>query len=169
MTVVLIDGRSGSGKTELARVFVARHPEFQLVQLDDLYRGWDGLAGASADLPRLLAEGTWTSWDWAADAPGAARRIDPARPILVEGAGAISRASAPLADLRVWVDLPEDPRKRRALARDGETYAPHWDRWADQELAHIAREDPRALADVTVDGTDARAALAAIDRMLPRG
>ena len=31
-------------------------------------------------------------------------------------------------------------------ARDGETYRPHWDRWARQELVHIERDDPRALA-----------------------
>ena len=45
--VVLIDGRSGSGKTTLARKLVARWPlrgRVQLVALDSIYPGWDGLA-----------------------------------------------------------------------------------------------------------------------------
>ena len=44
--VVLIDGRSGAGKTSLARLLVARWPltgRVQLVALDSLYPGWDGL------------------------------------------------------------------------------------------------------------------------------
>lgn len=166
MTVVLIDGRSGSGKTELARAFVAAHPEFQLVQLDDLYEGWDGLERASEDVPRILTEGTWRSWDWMRNSPGEERRINTMKSVLLEGAGALSRESRPLADLAVWVELPESSRKARALARDGDTYVPHWDRWALQEAAHIAREDPQALADITVDGTDAEVALRVVDAMM---
>ena len=45
--VLLIDGRSGSGKTELARAVVAGVPEAQLVRLDDLYPGWGGLEEGS--------------------------------------------------------------------------------------------------------------------------
>jgi hypothetical protein len=28
------------------------------------------------------------------------------------------------------------------LARDGDAYRPHWDRWARQEARHISRDDP---------------------------
>jgi hypothetical protein len=45
------------------------------------------------------------------------------------------------------VELDDASRKQRALDRDGEAYAPHWDRWAAQELSFIERENPRALAD----------------------
>ena len=44
--VVLIDGRSGAGKTTLARMLVERWPiagRVQLVALDSIYPGWDGL------------------------------------------------------------------------------------------------------------------------------
>jgi len=168
VTVVLIDGRSGSGKTELARAFVAAHPEFQLVQLDDLYEGWDGLEGASADVPRILAEGSWRSWDWGSDSFGPRRQIDTTKPVLLEGAGALTRASRPLADLAIWVELTDGERRHRAIARDGETYVPHWDRWASQESAHIERESPRKLADVVVDGTDAQSALSLVEAELSR-
>jgi hypothetical protein len=35
---------------------------------------------------------------------------------------------------------------RRALARDGDTFRPHWSRWAQQEDRHLERDDPTARA-----------------------
>lgn len=148
---VLIDGRSGSGKTELARSITSHWPAAQLVRLDDVYPGWDGLDSASAAVPSILTSGRWRQWDWGAGRPGSWHTLDLARPIIIEGVGAISRESKPLADLALWVELDDATRKRRALARDGDTYAPHWDRWAAQEVAFIEREQPRALADVIVE------------------
>ena len=73
---ILIDGRSGSGKTELARAIAADWPEAQLVRMDDLYPGWDGLAAGSALVPELLTTGRYRAWDWATGAPGEERRLD---------------------------------------------------------------------------------------------
>jgi len=151
--IVLVDGRSGSGKTELARAIVALHPSFQLVRLDDLYPGWDGLDAGSAAVPELLRTGTWRSWDWAADGPGEWRAIDPAGDILVEGVGALTRESRGAADRAVWVELDALTRRERALARD-EYFAEHWDAWAREEDALLAREHPWTLADVVVDGAE---------------
>lgn len=149
--IVLIDGRSGSGKTELAKLLAEKSPEFQLVRLDDLYPGWDGLAAASAGVPAIIRDRRWRPWDWAADRPGVWHELDDERPLIIEGVGAISRASRPLADVAIWVELDDATRKLRALARDGDTYAPHWDRWAAQESDFIAREDPQSLASVIVE------------------
>ncbi len=148
---VLIDGRSGSGKTELARAIASHWPEAQLVRLDDIYPGWDGLDAASAAVPGILTSHRWRSWDWAAERPGRSHELDPRRPVIIEGVGAISRASRPLADLAIWVELDDATRKLRALARDGDAYAPYWDRWADHEVSYIDREQPRELADVIVE------------------
>lgn len=156
---ILLDGRSGSGKSELAAGLVATFPDWQLVRLDDLYPGWDGLDAGSAAVPAILTTGRWRAWNWADDRPGAEHRVDLTRPLVIEGVGALSRASRPLADLAVWVELDEATRRARALARDGETYAPHWDRWARQEDAFLARERPQRLADLIVDGDSSRAAL----------
>ncbi len=158
MVRILIDGRSGSGKTELATAMVAAWPDAQLVRLDDLYPGWDGLDAGSAAVPVLLREHRWRSWDWAEDRAGRWHDIDPARPLLVEGVGALSAASRALADYAVWVELADGQRKRRALERDGGSYEPHWDRWAAQEERFLARERPSELADEIVDGSDIRPA-----------
>lgn len=152
--VVLIDGRSGAGKSELADRLVADWPRAQLVRLDDLYPGWDGLEAGSAQVAELLdaRPPRWRAWDWELGAPGEGHRIDRARPLVVEGVGTLSAANRARASLGVWVELADaDERRRRALARDGQAYAPHWERWAAQEDAFIARENPRGRADLVVD------------------
>ncbi|MGL4339573.1 MAG: ATP-binding protein [Rhodoglobus sp.] len=156
---VLIDGRSGSGKTELARALLNGWEGAQLVRLDDLYPGWDGLDAGSVAVPNILTEFRWQAWNWSAGIPGQWCELDPARPVVIEGVGALSRASRPLADAAVWVELDDATRKQRALARDGSSYAQFWDRWAAQECSFIQRENPRALSSVKVNGRDATAAL----------
>lgn len=149
--VVLIDGRSGTGKTTLGAQ-VAEQLGAQLVHLDNLYPGWDGLrAAADAVVTDVLgAPSGYRRWDWVADAPADWASVDPDLPIVVEGCGALSRASAPLASLRVWLEADDAVRWDRAIGRDGEVFAREWDRWAAQEQAFIAAEDPAALADVVV-------------------
>jgi len=150
---LLIDGRSGSGKTELAEAIRA-DTGAQLVRMDDLYPGWDGLEAGSRAVTALLTTGRWRAWNWATSAPGEWHEVDLGRPLIVEGCGALSRANRALARYGVWVGLDDATRKTRALARDGEEYAPHWDDWAAQEWTFIRRELPIALADELVDGHD---------------
>jgi hypothetical protein len=164
--VVALDGPSGAGKSRLALALADRLPGAAVVRLDDLYPGWDGLEDA---VPLLVdhvlrplagdAAITAPSWDWARDRPGPARRLPalgPPRPriILVEGAGAGARAVAPWLAGLVWLEADERVRRERALARDGETYAPHWSRWARQEAAHFGRERTRDRADLVLDSTE---------------
>ena len=134
--VVTIDGYSGSGKSTLASALASLLPGWQVLHLDDWYPGWDGLA-AGADIARRIAadlrEGrasSYEAWDWDKGTTGATTRV-PLAPTIIEGCGAIEAE----ADIAIWIADPgEDERRARALARDGQTYAPHWRRWADQDL-----------------------------------
>jgi len=166
---ILIDGRSGSGKTELAAAIRADWPQAQLVRMDDLYPGWGGLLAGSALVPAVLGTGRYRIWNWAENRYGAEVTLDLGRPIIVEGVGALSRASRPLADLAVWVRYPAPLRKQRALARDGDTFAPHWCDWAVQERDFMRSEHPQALADVIVDGADVTDWRAVLDPALVFG
>ncbi len=137
--VVAVDGRSGSGKTLLGTA-VAAVLACPVVHLDDVYPGWDGLAEGVALLTTDLLEpvsrggaGSYRRWDWMRSRPGRVVPVPPADVLVVEGCGVLVEPAGSHATVRVWVEAPDDERRRRALARDGETYAPHWDRWAAQE------------------------------------
>ncbi|MFF7292418.1 hypothetical protein ACFY9N_07755 [Microbacterium sp. NPDC008134] len=159
--VVLIDGCSGAGKSSLA-ARVARHwplaGRVQVIALDSLYPGWDGLdGGVERALDGVLRphgrgkHGAWRRWDWGDGTEAETHAVDPALGVVIEGSGLLTPATAALGDVRVWLEAPEPVRKNRALTRDGETYRPHWERWAAQERRHIARDDPRSLATRIVD------------------
>jgi hypothetical protein len=149
--VVLVDGRSGTGKTTLGNA-VAERLGAQIVHLDDVYPGWDGLrAAAEAVVTDVLgAPSGYRRWDWEAGGPTDWVPLDPDVPIVIEGCGALSRASAASASLRVWLEADDDTRWQRAIGRDGEVFAREWERWAAQESAFIAAEAPAALADVVL-------------------
>ncbi|SBS70710.1 hypothetical protein [uncultured Microbacterium sp.] len=156
--VTLIDGRSGAGKTTLAALLSARRPGVQVLALDALYPGWDGLAeGVDAVLHGVLEplargeQGRWRRWDWAADRPAEGHVIDPERPLIVEGSGILTPRTASLADVRVWLRSPAASRKDRALARDGDVYRAQWDRWAGQEDRHLRADHPERWATHVVD------------------
>jgi para-aminobenzoate synthetase len=123
-----------------------------------LYGGWDGLergidllvsavfeplsAGRPARVPR---------YDWVAAAWGTPWVLEPPWLLIVEGVGAGARRAAAYASVLVWMEAPESVRKKRALDRDGETFAPHWDMWAVQEDAMLAREHTPVRADFLID------------------
>lgn len=159
-TTVLIDGRSGSGKSMLAQQLQLAWDSSVVIRLDDIYPGWDGLAWTVDHIRTALLEpraagrtGRRRSWDWTTGAPADWRDVEPRQRLIVEGVGALTAANRALADVGIWVDTPDVERKRRALLRDGDTYRPHWDRWAAQERVFIARYDPRSVADWIVTET----------------
>jgi uridine kinase len=157
--VVAIDGRSGAGKSSLAGGLRAELGA-PVVTLEDLYGGWDGLergvdllvsevlgplsAGRAALVPRY----NWVTAAW--ETP---RVLEPPEVLIVEGVGAGARRAAAYASLLIWVEEAASVRKKRALDRDGETFAPYWDTWAAQEEAMLARERTRDRADLVVTGT----------------
>lgn len=154
--VVLIDGRSGSGKTTLGASLAALVPGAQLVGLDDVYPGWGGLEAASETVVTGILRPSspgYRRWDWEAGTPSGWRALSADAPLIVEGAGALTLASAALATLCIWVELDELTRRQRVRGRaDAEAYWPWWEMWARQEAVHIARNRPRSLADVVVEG-----------------
>jgi len=157
--IVLIDGPAGSGKTTIATE-VAERLGAGLVHMDSLYRGWDGLEEGSriaADVVAKAAAGeasTVRAWDWQAGAAGGEFTVEPSEVLIVEGVGAASAAARAHAGLVVWVEANAELRYKRAIERDGEVFAAHWDEWAAQETEHFTREGTRAAAS-TVLHTDA--------------
>jgi len=156
--VVAVDGRSGAGKTSLAAALAAALGA-PVVAIEYLYGGWDGLdrgigllvsavleplaAGRPAHVPR---------YDWAAAAWDAPRLLEPPEVLVVEGVGAGAQRAAAYESVLIWMEAPASVRKKRALNRDGDTFAPYWGTWAAQEDAMLARERTPRRADIVIDG-----------------
>jgi len=156
--LILVDGRSGAGKSVWAQA-LAREIDATLISLDDVYPGWDGLDAGSEHVSSWVLVpfsqgklGTFSTWDWTAQRPGEKVAIDPLRPLIVEGCGAIRRESVAFATRSVWIEASEQTRKARALARDGDMFAPHWTRWALQEERFMALHDPAQAASDILSG-----------------
>ena len=154
--VLAIDGRSGAGKSTLADQ-VARLLEAPLVRLEDLYGGWDGLERGvdllvSAVLEPLVAGRTAyvPRYDWINDSWDSPAPLPPPESLVVEGVGAGARRAARYESVVAWVESPAPVRYQRFLKRDGDLYAPHWERWARQEDEMLAREGTTGRADVVV-------------------
>jgi uridine kinase len=162
---VLLDGPSGAGKSTLADAVVAAWPgplPPTLVRLDDIYPGWGGLDAAIEHLgahvlrPRHTGEAaSWQRHDWARDRSAEWHSVDPARPLLVEGCGALAAAHAGWSDVRVWLDADDGIRKQRALDRDGTVFESHWDQWQRDWERYRAREHPERWATVRLTTTPA--------------
>ena len=158
--VLLIDGRSGTGKTTLASSVASALTASTVVHMDDLYPGWEGLDEGA----RLLVEwiltpfserraGEWRRWDWERSARAEAHLVPSDRPLIVEGCGSSSRSSRILADTVLWLDAPVVQRTDRLIGRgDGVDWLAEW---TLQEDAFIERERPDLDAGLRIEATGA--------------
>jgi len=142
--VLIIDGRSGSGKSTLATRLAAASGA-QIVRLDDLYPGWDGLLAGSERVTDALVSGRYRAWDWGLEIEGETCDLDLARPVIVEGCGSLTarncaaaheyadrlrrgasgetsepghRASIVREVWTLWLECPGSVRRSRALSRE---------------------------------------------------
>ena len=154
MRLIAIDGRSGSGKTAYA---ARRFPEATVLHMDDLYAGWSGLRDAPTSLTeQVLAPlrrgepAAYRRFDWHTGVFSEQMSVAPAEVMVIEGVGSSASPATDFYDERIWLTAPVPVRKARALARDGDTFAPHWDDWAAQEDL-LFPLDPPPWADTVID------------------
>lgn len=150
---IAIDGPAGSGKTTLAEAVrsaaVSRGLSVSLVHADEVCHGWDGLPEVPHIVEELLArlrfdtQVNYPTWDWHRSRRGPDAAISPSDVVIIEGVGSGPRNCVPYLSVRFFLDAPPEIRKRRALARDGDAFAPHWDSWAAAEAAYFAEEWPQ--------------------------
>ncbi|HWC21990.1 MAG TPA: hypothetical protein VG502_06790 [Flexivirga sp.] len=159
--IVAIDGRSGSGKTTLAGAVAAELQDATVVHLDDMYPGWDGLAATPPLLVAQVLEATrrgegaaFRRFDWVRGTFADLVPVPRVRFLIVEGAGSSVGMARRYGDVRVWLEADPAIRKQRGLARDGDAYAPHWQRWADQEDAVFGADHTREHAHLVLRTDD---------------
>ncbi len=145
-TLVAIDGRSGSGKTQLAAAVAEKLKAGGalscLISMDEIYPGWDGLEQSVHILPRDILKplvsgspAAYRRWDWDAEQPGDLVDVPDVDVVVIEGVGSTAHACRGDFSVTVWVHAPARQRLDRACARTGQgDYAPHAARWAAQEV-----------------------------------
>lgn len=155
--LVAVDGPSGAGKTTFAARLSDALGGAPVVHMDDIYPGWDGLADAVPHAVAWVAEplrrdeaARYRRFDWDRQVYAEWHTVPPAPVVVLEGVGSAARPLSAALTVTVWVDAPEPVRMARGIARDGEAYRPHWERWARQERAHFAVDGTRRRADVVV-------------------
>jgi uridine kinase len=156
--VVAVDGPSGAGKTDFAAALAARLPGAQVLHMDDLYAGWEGLWQAVTDLhAHVLAplsrgeQAAYRQWDWERGRYAGWHGLPASEVLLVEGVGSGAKPGWPLESALIWLEADRDERFRRGIERDGETYLPHWRHWAELEGALFALDRTRLRADLIID------------------
>jgi uridine kinase len=164
--IILVDGRTGSGKTTFAaalqnRLFQKGESAPRVIHMDDLYEGWDGLqAGVDYLIRQILSplgrrEGaSWQEYDWAAgERTGTWREFRGGTPLIIEGVGALSRVAAEQADVTVWLEADQAVCQSRIAARKaaGDGDGSWFSMWSAQEADFYAREKSDEIADLVID------------------
>jgi hypothetical protein len=157
--LLAVDGRSGSGKTTVARRLGDRVPGATVVHTDDI--AW---YHAMFDWSALIADGVLApvrrgdavtfrppQWD-ARDRPGAVTVPAGCPLVVVEGVGIGRRDLAEWFDGLVWVQTDRALARTRGLIRDGADHEAFWDEWQVEEQPFLAAERPWERAGVVVDG-----------------
>src|ERR1035437_1239224 len=160
--VLAIDGDSGAGKSTLAQALAAEM-RVPCVSLEQLYGGWDGLQAGidrlGGDVLTPLAAGRAAAvplYDWVAARWLAPHTLQPPPLLIVVGVGAGALAAAPHVGVLAWLELPEEARMKRAMARDGSIYGGHWEMWRAQEEEYLRANRTAERAGVILAGESPR-------------
>ena len=162
--LVLVDGRSGSGKSTFAER-LARLLAGAVVHSDDIAWRHDPIHWVD-----VLVDGVIAPWrrgeavcfrppGWVVQGRPGAVEVPPRPVLIVEGVGAGRSELAARADLVVWVQSDRDEARRRGLRRDVELgrtpqeAEAFWDAWMRAEEPFLADDRPWSRASLVVNGT----------------
>jgi hypothetical protein len=162
--LVLVDGRSGAGKSTFAER-LARLLGGALVHTDDVAWHLDPIDWADVLVVGII--GPWRRGEavsfrppgWISQGRGGAVDVPPGPILIVEGVGAGRASLAARADLVVWLQSDRDQARRRGIARDEELgrsaadAEEFWDEWMRSEEPFLAADQPWTRASLIVNGT----------------
>jgi uridine kinase len=170
--LVGLDGGAGAGKSTLAAAALAATGGLSVITGDDFYVGfrgaeWDAMT-LSEQVDRCMdwrrqravletlaqgREASWQPYDWEVDDGrlGGLLRCDPTWVVMLEGVYSARPEFADLLDLTVLLAVPDDVRRERIRAREGERYREEWEaRWFAAEDYYLEHVLPPAAFDLVL-------------------
>ena len=161
--LVCVDGPAGSGKTTFAAALErdARSSGLtvEVVHMDDVFEGWDGLADAGRRVRTGIVEplvdgraGGYARYDWHEQRFAEQVPVHAVDLLIIEGVGSGDAGYGQRIGVLVWIWAPEELRLRRGLERDGATMERRWRQWMIDEHQLHTRDRTAERADVLVDG-----------------
>lgn len=144
--LVVIDGPAGAGKTTLAEEIRKSVGEGEVIHCDDLYNGWDDALTPTLERHLLewivgpLSQGQlpiYQKYDWSTGRYGKQIHVPHTRLVILEGVGAALKCVTDIADISIWLEIPQSLGPAfgltRVLERDGAQIETEMLRWIEQQ------------------------------------
>ena len=157
--LLAVDGRSGGGKTTVARRLAAAVPDATVLHTDDVawyhaFFDWADLMRDGILAPLRAGEDVaYRPPAWDERGRDGAITASAASPlVIVEGVGIGRRELTRYFDALLWVQTDEAEARRRGLLRDGADAADFWAEWQAAEDPFQAEQRPWERAGLIVSG-----------------
>lgn len=166
--LVALDGRGGSGKSQLARQLMMLDSRLKLIELDVFpcspsehpYHRTGTQTRLNTDRLQFealipLRDGKPASFQvtfwWETHETGSIISVPPGGTVLVEGCYSLLTELRMFYDYSVWVECPASEAMERAIARDGENIRLQWEAaYFINEERYVKAHNPRGFADLVV-------------------
>lgn len=167
--LIAIDGRCGSGKTQLAALLQALFP-CRVFHTDHYYlpvvrrtADWQQRPAGNMDLERLRAEVVQPAqkgetvrqraFDCAAQRLEEPQSVQPAPLTVVEGSYALHPELADAYDMRIFLTCSKEMQRMRLQAREGAYYDMFEQVWIPMEELYYAKCNPVSVHPICIDTT----------------
>lgn len=159
--LLAIDGPAGSGKTTFANSLNSHLSNSVVVNMDEIYNGWeDALSQSLVDnllnwiITPFKANETieYPVFDWYKYCYQNKKTIRPNTSIILEGVGVGSAQLLTDLDFLIWIEAADEVGLTRVKNRDGETVANHMAGWRKAEALWFSQNQTKANAQLLVQG-----------------
>ncbi|PIR87845.1 MAG: hypothetical protein COU10_02405 [Candidatus Harrisonbacteria bacterium CG10_big_fil_rev_8_21_14_0_10_45_28] len=166
VTFIAVDGHGGSGKSTLAKI-LAEKLNAEIIHTDD-FAGWDNplnwypkvikeVFEPIANEAKTLSYQPASWWENHHPEPVVNQPVTDI--MILEGVSSSRKEFRDYISFSIFVDTPKGICLKRGVERDSgtgkskEEITEMWEKWFEEENEYMKRDNPKASADLVVDGT----------------